>query len=92
MARFTGDFRGPCASCGDYVEFAVGVDTAHEPSAFHFGPQGPIPVELRSVELLFMVESELDVRIQFRCPLCDQWSPGRLNCYAVLTSAPMLDE
>jgi hypothetical protein len=86
MARFSGDFRGVCAACGEYVEFAVGIDSGppeRAPIAVHFGPQGPVPIELREVNLVLMLDHNLDVKTQFCCPLCGQWAAGRLTCAQV---------
>jgi len=67
------------------VEFALGIDTQREPVAMHFGPGGPVAVDMRRLELALMVESKLDVKLQFQCPICEQWSAGRLTCEAAPT-------
>ncbi|MCK6455362.1 MAG: hypothetical protein L6Q92_02350 [Phycisphaerae bacterium] len=80
MARFSGDFQGPCGVCGEYVEFAVGVRTDGDPVALQFGPGGPQPIVLKDVEPELLVEDERRTRFRFQCPLCGEWSAGRATC------------
>jgi len=80
MQRFTGEFQGECKSCGEHVEFALGIQTGRDPVAMHFGPGGPTPVELREVDLVLMVDEALDVKFRFACPLCGGESRGRTTC------------
>jgi hypothetical protein len=80
MARYSGEFQGSCAVCGEYVEFALGIDTQREPVAMHFGPGGPVAVDLRGLQLESMVDSRLAVKLEYQCPICGQWSGGRLSC------------
>jgi hypothetical protein len=80
MSRFTGDFSGECEACGEYVEFAIGVQTGREPVAMHFGPRGAENITLSEFELLLMVDEELDVKFRFVCPLCGGESAGRAAC------------
>lgn len=82
MARFTGDFRGTCKACGEYVEFALGIRPGTDPIAMHFGPQGPSPIEVRDLTLDLMTDAELLVRVAFVCPLCEQRTDGRVTCRA----------
>lgn len=83
MQRFTGDYCGDCDACGEYVEFALGVQTGREPVAMHFGPRGPEPILLRDVNLVTMMDDELDVKFGFDCPLCGGASKGRATCKSV---------
>lgn len=80
MSRFTGDFNGDCEACGEYVEFAIGVQTGREPVAMHFGPRGAEQITLSEFELVLMVEEDIDVRFRFLCPLCGGESGGKASC------------
>jgi len=83
MSRYAGDFQGPCTACGEYVEFALGIRTDGPPAAMHFGPGGPQPIELGDVKLVLMVDDKLDVKFDFKCPLCGESSAGRMTSNAV---------
>lgn len=83
MPRFTGDYQGTCAACDEHVEFALGIRTDREPTAMHFGPGGPQPVELREFELTLLVEDDMHVKFEFVCPLCGEWSAGRTRCRGI---------
>lgn len=80
MARYAGDFQGNCTKCDEYVEFAIGIRSGSDPVAMRFGPGGPSDVTLREVELVTMMDDVLDVRFEFQCPLCGEWSTGRATC------------
>ncbi len=80
MERFTCDYQGPCDSYAEAVEFAIGVQSDRDPVAAHFGPGGPVPVELRDVRLVTMIGDDLDVAFIFACPLCGEASKGRTTC------------
>ena len=83
MHRYAGDFAGTCQVCEEYVEFALGVSPGNDPIAMHFGPGGPMPVEVDQLELGLMVEDTIDVRFRFVCPLCGGRSAGRATCRLV---------
>jgi len=83
MPRFTGEYQGNCAVCGEHVEFAVGIRTDREPTAMFFGPGGPQAVALRELQLTLLVEDDLHVQFEFVCPLCNGWSAGRTRCRGV---------